>query len=111
MRKSIYLIVFISSTLFSQEYTSRDGVPLSQIKSKYIIVDKPKVFNKKTYVYLNHGQELKTGFAANAIRLNGSKEKFSSILNVINLLNNYDVVQFIDTESSYVAILKYLGGE
>lgn len=75
------------------------------------MADKPKFFNKKTYIYLYHGQELKTGFAVYAIRFDGSKEKFSSILNVINLLNNYDVVQFIDNEASYIAILKYVGRE
>ena len=111
MKRLLLLIAFISSSLFSQEYTSESGVPLSQINSKYVMVDKAKVFNKKTYVSIDYGQELNTGFSPNAIRFDGRKEKFSSILNVINLLHNYEVVQFVDTETSYVTILKYVGKE
>ena len=101
-------MLFISFSVFSQEYTVRDGISLTEINSKYIIVSKPKVYNKKTYVYLDYGQELKTGLSVNALRLDGRKEKFSSILNVINFLNNYEVVQFVDGIDNYIVILKYL---
>ena len=111
MRKLLYFVLFISFTALSQDFTCRDGTPLSQIKSKYIIIEKTKVFNRKTVVILDYGQELKNGLNINAIKLNGKKAKFSSILNVINILDNYEVIQLVDTNESNVVMLKYIGVE
>ena len=111
MKKLFYLLFLISSSVYCQEYTSRDGILLSDLKTKYIIIEKPKVSNKKTYVYLDYGQELKTGVGVNAIKLEGEKVKFSSILNVLNLLNNYEVIQMINDEVTETILLKYIREE
>ena len=107
MKKLFYLLLLISLSTYSQEYTIRDGVLLSDIKSKHIIIKKARVYNKKTFVSIDYGQELKNGLSVNAIKLNGKIEKFSSILNVVNILNNYEFVQFIEGETEDIIILKY----
>jgi hypothetical protein len=107
MKKLLIILLFIPLISFGQEYTSSDSNLLTEINSKYITVSKAKVYNKKTYVSLDYGQELKTGLSAQAIRVNGKKVKFSSILNVINILDNYDVIQMIPDDSSTVILLSY----
>ena len=108
MKKLLFILLFIPLISLSQEYTNRDGVLLNEINSKYIIVSKPQVYNTKTYVYIDNGQELKNGLSVNAIRLNNKKVKFSSIINVINILDNYDVVQFEYDDTSINVLLKYI---
>ena len=107
MKKLLFILLFIPLISFGQEFTSSDGILLTEINSKYITVSKANVFNKKTYVSLDYGQELKTGLSPQAIKVNGKKFKFSSILNVINILNNYDVIQIILNDSSTVILLSY----
>ncbi len=107
MKKLLYLFLLISISAFSQDYTIREGVLLSELRTKHIIVKKSKVYNKKTVVSIDYGQELKNGTSPNAIKLKGKKVKFSSILNVVNILNNYEFVQFIEGESSDIIVLKY----
>jgi len=107
MKKLLIILLFIPLISFGQEFTSSDGILLTEINSKYITVSKANVFNKKTYVSLDYGQELKTGLSAQAIKVNGKKFKFSSILNVINILDNYDVIQIILNDSSTVILLSY----
>ena len=102
------LALLVSFSSFGQEFTNSDGIPLKEISAKYIFISKAQVYNKKTYVSIDSGQELKTGLSPNAIRLNGKKHKFSSILNVINILDNYTVVQFEYDETSIRVLLKYI---
>ena len=108
MKKLLLILLFIPLISFGQDYTNRDGVLLNEINSKYIIVSKPQVYNKKTYVNIDNGQELKTGLNPNAIRLNNKKVKFSSIINVLNILENYEVVQFEYDDTSINVLLKYI---
>ena len=109
MKKLLLLfLLFIPLLSFGQEFTNSDGIPLREISAKYIFISKAQVYNKKTYVSIDSGQELKTGLSPNAIRLNGKKHKFSSILNVINILDNYTVVQFEYDETSIRVLLKYI---
>ena len=107
MKKLMVILLFIPLISFGQEFTSSDGILLTEINSKYITVSKANVYNKKTYVYLDYGQELKTGLSAQAIKVNGKKIKFSSILNVINILDNYDVIQMIPNDSSTFILMSY----
>ena len=108
MKKLLLTLFFIPFISLGQEYTNRDGVPLNKIDSKYIIISKPQVFNKPTYVSIDNGQELKTGLNPNAILLNNKEVKFSSIINVLNLLENYEVIQFYYDETSITVLLKYV---
>jgi hypothetical protein len=107
MKKLILILLFIPLISFGQEFTSSDGTLLTEINSKYITVWKANVYNKKTYVSLDYGQELKTGLNPQAIKVNGKKVKFSSILNIINILDNYDVIQIIPYDSSTAILLSY----
>jgi hypothetical protein len=107
MKKLILILLFIPLISFGQEFTSSDGTLLTEINSKYITVWKANVYNKKTYVSLDYGQELKTGLNAQAIKVNGKKIKFSSILNVINILDNYDIIQMISDDTSTTILMFY----
>lgn len=108
MKKLLYVLMFISIASFGQEFTNSDGIALSEINEKYIFISKAQVYNKKTYVSIDSGQELKTGSSPNAIKLNGKKHKFSSILNVINILDNYEVIQFEYDDTSIIVLLSYI---
>ena len=107
MKKLILILLFIPLISFGQEFTSSDGTLLTEINSKYITVWKANVYNKKTYVSLDYGQELKTGLNTQAIKVNGKKIKFSSILNVINILDNYDIIQMISNDTNTTILMFY----
>jgi len=107
MKKLLFILFVVPLTLFSQDYTTNDDLLLKDVNAKYIIVSKPNVFNKKTYVYLDYGQEFKSGISAQAIKLKGKKIKFSSILNVINILDNYKVINRVDNNSDTSFLLLY----
>ena len=58
MKKLILLLLFIPLVSFGQNYTTNDGVLLSELKTQYIIISKEKVYNKNTFVLLDFGQNL-----------------------------------------------------
>ena len=52
MKKLLFILLFTPLISFGQDYTNRDGVLLNEINSKYIIVSKPQVYNKKPMLVL-----------------------------------------------------------
>jgi hypothetical protein len=107
MKKLILLLLFIPLVSFGQNYTTNDGVLLSELKTQYIIVSKARVYNKNTVVSLEYGQKLTGKLNGKAIKLDGKNAKFPSVLNIINILENYEVVEMINGEYSIQYLLKY----
>ena len=107
MKKLILLLLFIPLVSFGQEYTTNDGVLLSELNERYIIVSKARVYNKNTTVSLEYGQELTGKLSGSSIKLNGKNAKFPSVLNIINLLKNYEVVEVINSEYDIQYLLRF----
>ena len=107
MKKLILLLLFIPLVSFGQEYNTNDGVSLSELNERYIIVSKAEVYNKNTVVSLDYGQKLTGKLNGSAIKLNGKNAKFPSVLNIINLLENYEVVEVINSEYSIQYLLRF----
>ena len=108
IKKVILLILLLIPLLsFGQEYTTSDGVLLSELNERYIIVSKARVYNKNTTVSLEYGQELTGKLSGSSIKLNGKNAKFPSVLNIINLLKNYEVVEAINSEYDIQYLLRF----
>lgn len=107
MKKLILLLLFIPLVSLGQELTTNDGTPLSELNVKYIIVSKAEVYNKNTVVSLDYGQDLTGKLNGKAIKINSKNAKFPSVLNVLNELKNYDVIQVVRGEYDIQYLLKY----
>ncbi len=107
MKKLFLLLLFIPLVSFGQNYTTYDGILLSELKTQYIIVSKAKVYNRDLWVSLDYGQELNGEINGTAIKLDGELAKFPSVLSIINKLDNYEVVDMVFDDNATRYLLKY----